>query len=320
MPLMAVVACLFSQSAFAIIGGDPNGVPMDSPSLRIDPNTPSSPWAGVGSLTVGDKSFTATLIDERHVITAAHVVGNSSPSDITFNINADGDFSQRIVASAVHVNPNYHGFHPGLDGLVHGDLAIVELSQAVPKAIPVYPIYQSELYQGAVLNFVGYGGAGDGIVGDLPGSSPHTKRLGENVADYFVPGSSGKPELFMFDFDGPTLSSNHMGGGTLGNNVEATFASGDSGSPVFLNDDGHWYLAGVGTFVTRFKGSPDKNSLFGTGGGGIILSYYSGWITQTTSILPEPSPMALWMPGVALIGLIVSLQSKRAARHVFMKS
>ena len=35
-----------------IVAGDPAGVPTDNPGLRVDPNTTTSPYAGVGSLFI----------------------------------------------------------------------------------------------------------------------------------------------------------------------------------------------------------------------------------------------------------------------------
>lgn len=59
-----------------IVAGDPVGTPSDSPSNRVDANTTSSPYAGVGSLAIqnGPNLFicTATAISPNHVLTAAH--------------------------------------------------------------------------------------------------------------------------------------------------------------------------------------------------------------------------------------------------------
>ncbi len=60
----------------AIIAGDPNATPPDSPANRVDPNTPDSRFAGVGSLRVNTATdgfiCTATAISPNHVLTAAH--------------------------------------------------------------------------------------------------------------------------------------------------------------------------------------------------------------------------------------------------------
>ena len=67
-----------------------------------------------------------------------------------------------------------------------------------------------------------------------------------------------------------------MGGGTLGNDVEATMAGGDSGSPALVpGPQGRWQLVGVNTFVA--PASAD-NQRFGGLGGGILLYPYIAWV------------------------------------------
>ena len=73
----AVVVC--SSPAFALVGG-----------AGVAPNTADSPWAGVGSLSVGTSVFTGTLIAPGYILTAAHVVRGVDLSTITFRLNAGG--------------------------------------------------------------------------------------------------------------------------------------------------------------------------------------------------------------------------------------
>src|ERR1700751_3655061 len=61
-----------------VIAGSARGTQADTPDARIDPNTPSSQYAGVGSIEVAAKGVTfigtGTVIGKRYVLTAAHVV------------------------------------------------------------------------------------------------------------------------------------------------------------------------------------------------------------------------------------------------------
>src|SRR5262245_57219051 len=72
-----------------VMAGELNGLPGDSPAERIDPNSPESPFAGVGSIQVlstrGRFTGTATAIGPRHILTAAHVV----------DLNSDGKANGR---------------------------------------------------------------------------------------------------------------------------------------------------------------------------------------------------------------------------------
>jgi V8-like Glu-specific endopeptidase len=56
----------------------------------VDPNTVSSPWAGVGSLShARGGTYSAVVIAPNAVLTAAHVVAGGAPESWTFNLNAN---------------------------------------------------------------------------------------------------------------------------------------------------------------------------------------------------------------------------------------
>jgi hypothetical protein len=102
-----------------IVAGDPKLSPTDSPALRVDPNTTTSPFAGVGSLkiTSGRSTYicTATPIDATHVLTAGHCVdlndnGVPDVSGVTFNLNYGGDLTSEIPAVAWETHPDFTGF------------------------------------------------------------------------------------------------------------------------------------------------------------------------------------------------------------------
>lgn len=292
--LVMTAAILFAQAAGAIVAGDPAGMPADSPQARIVPNAAGSSWSGVGRLEAGGKSYTATVIGPRHILTAAHAVSRHARAEnATFLLYLDSAAPHRVSASRIFIHPDYRGFKPAADGLVHDDIAIVELSEMVPFGVPVYPLHLQPLASGTPLLLVGFGVSGDGVKGVAEGSGiGHVKRAGGNAADNLVAdeGGSGAQEIFVFDFDGPDTSTNFLGGGSLGNGIEATLGVGDSGSPAFVRVNGQWHLAGVNTFVTYFGGGPTRAGVFGTGGGGMLLSAYANWIMQSVSTLSGMGP------------------------------
>src|SRR5262245_28584890 len=61
-----------------VMAGDPKGLPADAPTQHVDPNSASSPFAGVGSIVVttadSDRLGSGAVIGPRYVLTAAHVV------------------------------------------------------------------------------------------------------------------------------------------------------------------------------------------------------------------------------------------------------
>lgn len=286
-------------SANAIIGG------------QIDPNTAASPWAGVGSLSVNAGTYTATAVGSRFILTAAHVVDGTSAQDVNFNLNVGGDLSLSIKANAIHVYPDYHGFIPSVsDGLVHNDLAVIELSSDLPAGVPIYSLLTGIPEKSPTITMVGYGRSGDGVNGAVISSSSSVKRVGENQADRLFKGANGNADIYMFDFDGPTSATNVMGAGALAN--EAQFGSGDSGSPAFVRVDGVWQILGLNTFVAMAAGADYYK--FGALGGGTLTSAYAGWVQGiVTAPVPEPSSMEMLLSGGALL-LLVARRRRNALK------
>lgn len=271
-------------SAMALVGG-----------AGVAPNTADSPWAGVGSLSVGGSKFTATLIAPGYVLTAAHVAKGADPSTVTFQVNAGNSFA--IAASEIFVNPNYAASSAGNqigDPTNHADLAIIKLAVPVPADIPFYDLFEGNL-QKKDLTFVSFAG------------SLTSKITGENRVDQQFSDASGVKQVYLFDFDGPDLASNQLGmdiliNGTLGANREASLVGGDSGSAAFVQVNGKWQLAGVNTFEIFYGRGPSVSGEFGTGGGGIVLFAHAPWIQSVVlASVPEPAPWLTFLLGIPLM-------------------
>ncbi|WP_147321342.1 trypsin-like serine protease [Rhodoferax lacus] len=279
-PVVLAVLCLAPLSASALVGG-----------AGVADNSVTSPWAGVGSLSVGGGLFTGTLIAPGYVLTAAHVVAGAAAGSVSFQLNAGSSYT--VAASDIYINPSYTGNTAGNvagDPTNHNDLAIIRLSGAVGSNIPFYNLYSGNL-QGADLNFVSYAG------------STTAKTTGENIADVLYTNAAGTNKTYIFDFDGPNQSTNVMGGGTLGANREASLVNGDSGSAAFVSVNGQWQLAGINTFEATFAGRSTTPGTYGTGGGGVVLAGYSPWINSViTAPVPEPESANLLLLGLAVLG------------------
>jgi len=290
--LFACFACV-AAPAHALVGG------------AVDANLASSPFAGVGAVIVNGGTFSGVLLDPWHVLTAAHVVAGKPAGAIQFRLNAGA--AETLSAAAVSVHPGYIGTTPGTDGVWHDDLAIVRLAAPATSA-GGYALYTGPAV-GQTVALAGYGGVGDGAVGVTAGANASVKRSGRNRIDQVLPDDdgSGAAEVFVFDFDGPAAASNVFGPATPGNltlgaSVEAQFAGGDSGSPVFVNDNGVWKIFGVANFNGSTTGLPGSNVLFGSVGGGSLVAPYAGWIAQTvTTPVPEADTWAMLLAGLGMV-------------------
>lgn len=301
--LVLALPCV-SPEGLAVMAGSAGGNPPDSPALRVDANVPASPWRGVAALQVAGGVYTATAIDRRHVITAAHVVGPSAGPTLIFNV--DGERTYQIPASAVFVHPAYVSFNnPNLQN----DLAIVELASDLPADVPAYPIRATAIAAGSRITVVGYGASGQGDVGASIGGSATVRRGGENRAEAFETAASGGGEsaLYFADFDGGS-APNAFGDAGLGNRLETSLAGGDSGSPAFLSGSSGPELVAVNNFVASFEGGPATLSTFGTGFGGNLLHAYRAWI-QSIQARPLNDSFGRRAPLAAAAGSLVTSSS-----------
>ncbi len=321
----AVQASIIAEYYPLVLGGDPDGTPSDSPANRVDPNTTTSPFAGVGSLRVsgdfGNYRASAVPISRYHILTAAHTldpnnngISDALPSGVTFNLNFGGNLTHSIVAADLAIHPDFTGFS---SSLINDDLAIITLSSPLPDGVPIYDLYRDTVELGVVITMVGYGRSGDGVGGFSTSSSNTVKRTGQNVIDLFGEDDEGvgSDEIFTFDFDGPDDTTNMIDilytahptrdNFTLGNEIEGQLGPGDSGSPSFIFDDGQWKIVGINTVAGQFEDDSvpplfgPAPPLFGSAGGGMLISAYTGWIDSV--IIPEPASIVVWSLLVAVM-------------------
>jgi ABC-type phosphate transport system substrate-binding protein len=267
-----------SDTRIAIFAGSATGSPTDSPEKRVDPNTSTSPYAGVGS--VGGYC-TGVVIAPTYVLTAGHCNPGPGNSGVLFFINTSAtDLITIPVIDAVR--------HPSTD------LAILKLSTPVPPGVPIYSLSRNPLQAGTTITMVGYGQSGYGDVGVTVDRSTTVKRVGQNVVDLV------SQDGFTFDFDGSDASSNTLGGLTLGNDIEAGLGVGDSGSPSFVSDGNTLYIAGINTSASIFT--------FGQKGSGVQIYNNLTWINSTLAALPIISSFT---PSSGVVGTTVILSGLR---------
>ncbi|MBE9118598.1 trypsin-like serine protease [Lusitaniella coriacea LEGE 07157] len=298
-PIAAESAILGSEIDLKplIAVGNPDASPSDSPANRIDPNTLSSPFTGVGGIALfspdrGTFICTGTPITRTHILSAGHCLDaldgdgsiDFSPEDVAFVLNYGSDLSHVIAASQLDIHPGFEGF----ENSIANDLALITLSSELPESVPIYPLHPNPLRPGDLLVFAGYGMTGTGTDGFQTDASFKVKRVGANLveeASVLSPLFPGIEEMFLFDFDDPFGTPTPLDAAnrllglpttlSLGNEIEATLGPGDSGGPSFVFDGESLFLAGVNTFGLGFPdllGVPGTGQgFFGSGAGGVRI-------------------------------------------------
>lgn len=314
---LALLGALAAPPVAALTGG------------TVDANTTSSPWAGVVSVTpAGGGIYSGALIDRSYVLTSAHVAAGfvNNPGNLKININYGGNLTQQISASQIFVHPDYFtGRTIGHGTTWNDDIALVRLSTPAAAGVPVYSIFAGSLSEtsgGAPrlngspvdVTLVAYGGYADGTSADVQtASNAAVKRVGANRLESLYDADAESPgtpppanvnEGYTFVFDAPG-AANHLPG-------EAGYAGGDSGSPIFIDDQGEWRIVGVAAFNGGTEATPDSPLRYGAMGGGMLIAPYAGWIQA--QMVPVPEPQA-YMSMLAGLGLIVVACLRRRARH-----
>ena len=290
------------------------GAAPDSPAARIDPNTGASAWTAAVSISIGSGVYSGVVVAPRFVLTAAHVAAGSAPAAVSVQIN--------VSATPVVIGARAISIFPSAD-FPYDDLALIELSSAVPANVHIPPVYAAPLPSGQVVTLVGYGSSGYGDAGPTVGGLAGVKRTGRNVVDAVTTtvDSSGRSSLFyLFDFDGA------QGNGLIGG-ADARQCGRDR--PLVrrfrqprLRDDPWPDLAGGHRQHRSHAQCGAADFRFGTGGGGILLSdpRFIEWLQAQTGRLGDPGasegdiPVPSWALAALATLLAWPLMARRGRR------
>ena len=281
------------NQSHAILAGDENALPADSPANRLDLLGANSQFNAIGSLSISAGGFSyigsATAISPNWILTAGHNldlndVGSPTPGlSINFNLPGFGSYS----GSSFYTCPGFTGFgNPS----VQNDLGLIYLANPLPNGL-LFPTLTGHLQTGSQVTLAGFGRSGYGNYGYTTSATLTDRRSGQNVIDALIPDEQGGgfAALFQYTFNAPNTVD------SLGNNIETIIGPGDSGGPALVADGSGYAIAGVNTYVEGYGGQ------FGDIGGGIVLAPYVGWIDSTISSVPEPSVLVLMILGLVML-------------------
>lgn len=229
-----------------------------------------SGYSGVGKVLVdGSLGTCARIAGTNYALTAAHVVDDfSGPGGGTVTFENDG-IPQTVDIVDAKLHPLYDGNGTFFSDIAW-DVALIELS-SFPATVQGYDLYAGTSEVGKNVLLVGYGRIGNqfGVNRDYDVFSKH---IAFNTIDTVSLGSSS----LVADFDSGQLVHSSSGGLGLGS-FEGMAAPGDSGGPVFINDQ----IAGVMTagLTTPFDIDSVVNSSVGEEFTSRSVSSAYSWIT-----------------------------------------
>jgi secreted trypsin-like serine protease len=241
--LSALVFCLFTVSASAIVGG--GGAPADSVARSI-------------VTIIGSRGTfcTGSLIAQNLVLTAAHCVMPGADYKIIIPSETPPRlFDVRHIT--VHPQFNVQGI---LDHRASADVALLQLVAPLATSKTPSPLGapKTPIVAGARFTV-----AGIGVTRRGDGKSGGTIR----AADLTVTGKPGTLQIRLVD---PLTRNTGDGLGAC---------TGDSGAPVFEEQNGHAIIVGVVSWSTGPNNSDGCGGLTGV----TPLTLYRDWILQTSA-------------------------------------
>ena len=293
---------------FAIIWFHPaySGVIRDDVPISDYQAVANDPlYASSGKITFGSNSDWAggVLVGNNWVLTAAHIVNsnylNNTPSNVQFTVGGN-----TYSGIAIFVNPGYQSSTPQNGN----DIALVQLSSPVTNVAPA-ALYTGNSALGEVGTYVGWGKTGDGLAGMNP-SSGATHLGGTNVID--VTGNLVNPSwssnILLSDFDSPTNSSLNLWGSATPTPLEYLPCDKDSGSGLFVTENGQTYLAGIVDFA--LFNNNNINFQYGSAIGSTGVAGQVSWIQTVTGVPEVPSGLMAGMGGLVLSMLCLKWRQK----------
>lgn len=208
------------------------------------------------------------LVADQWVVTVGHAVASRIDSIACVTING----RERAIASVI-VHPGYRDPSPEL---FHGDaapllafqaaradIALIRLAEPVRDVVPAR-LYRGRGEHGRIVEVLGRGASGDGIVGqDEQASHRGPLRRAQNRITH----ADGAWLSYNFDRGAHALP------------LEGMLGNGDSGGPVLIREGKEWRLAGLASWqwwdgdLANFRGGT-----YGRTSYQVRIAHYADWI------------------------------------------
>lgn len=292
---------------------------LDNSANQSDPGT-GVPWGSVAAVSNSSgtlRSGSAIYLGGGYMLTANHVTMNTTYSRVTFN---GADFYE--IDPAFKAGSRWAGKQvlSGSDSVVL-DMAVFKLKIAPLDIAPVslLPVGVEQVAPATMVGW-GVGRAESSALGNATVSwgneSTSARRWGLNVprsvGDVAYGGYSFTSIITIAGGNGTGFDPDGLG------NAEAAVTLLDSGSGLFQELAGDWYLIGLANTVERQAGGNtstfgnDSTSLAGRGDAN-FFTRISEYHSQILAMVPEPSTGGL--AGIGLLGMWIWRRRSRGGRR-----
>ncbi|XP_022117558.1 proclotting enzyme [Pieris rapae] len=235
--------------------------PQDEERIVGGHNADLNEWPFVVALFNGGRQFCGgSLIDDRHVLSAAHCVAHMTSWDVARLTARLGDYNIRTNTETQHIERKIKRVvrHRGFDmRTLYNDVAILTLDQPVTFTKSVRPVCLpsgGRAYAGLTATVIGWG--------SLKESGPQPAVLQE----VSIPIWSNAECRLKYGSAAPGGIVEHM---LCAGKDNMDSCSGDSGGPLMVNEGGRWTQVGVVSW-----------------GIGCGKGQYPGVYTRVTAFLP----------------------------------
>ncbi|KAL4702949.1 hypothetical protein ACJJTC_008727 [Scirpophaga incertulas] len=243
--------------------GNKNAKSLETDDERIvgGHNAEINEWPWIVALFNGGRQFCGgSLMDDRHVLSAAHCVAHMTSWDVARLTARLGDHNIRTNTETQHVERKIKRVvrHRGFDmRTLYNDIAILTLDQPVKFTKNIRPVCLpsgGRAYAGQMATVIGWG--------SLRESGPQPSTLQEVT----IPIWSNSDCRLKYGAAAPGGIVDHM---LCAGKANMDSCSGDSGGPLMVSDTGRWTQVGVVSW-----------------GIGCGKGQYPGVYTRVTAFLP----------------------------------
>ncbi|CAK1539941.1 unnamed protein product [Leptosia nina] len=224
-------------------------------------NADLNEWPWIAALFNGGRQFCGgSLIDDKHVLSAAHCVAHMTSWDVARLTARLGDYNIRTNTETQHIERKIKRVvrHRGFDmRTLYNDVAILTLDQPVTFTKNIRPICLpsgGRAYAGLIATVIGWG--------SLRESGPQPSVLQE----VSIPVWSNAECRLKYGSAAPGGIVEHM---LCAGKDSMDSCSGDSGGPLMVNEGGRWTQVGIVSW-----------------GIGCGKGQYPGVYTRVTAFLP----------------------------------